>query len=92
MDRFVSENVFGLQNKYKDVMFTDKNFFRTSSQDLISLNTFLKGPTVLTQEKSLMFTQGIEGTFNIVTYMPNSTTDEAGVDQLKSFRIINQSL
>ena len=39
-----------------------------------------------------MFTQGIEGTFNIVTYMPNSTTDEAAADQLKSFRIVNQNL
>jgi len=59
---------------------------------LLSVVTFFQGPTILTQEKTLMFAQGFEGTINVVTYMPGSATDKTAVDQLKPFRQLNQTL
>jgi hypothetical protein len=89
LDKFINENILGLGNKFMDVWFWDQEVFKTISQMYMSVVTFFQGPTVITQEKSLMFAQGIEGTFNIVTYMPQSSTERAAVDQLKSFRMLN---
>jgi hypothetical protein len=56
---------------------------------MLSVITFFQGPTILTQEKTLMFAQGFEGTINVVTYMPGSEKDKIAVDQLKPFRQLN---